>query len=74
MGTLDERQVAAAVDRVLNDVTAGLGPDAVRIDISFGTSPEIGIGTTEVTPTLTGLFLHPGETDDQLVVRLADTV
>lgn len=63
-----------AIERVGHDVEVALGPDAVHIGLSVGTNPEISIATTEVTPSVTGTFLHPGETEDQLTSRLASTV
>lgn len=70
----DDPQVTRAVGRLRADVTGTLGAGAVFIDISPGTSPEIVIATSEVTPSVTGLYLHPGEADAQLAARLADTV
>jgi hypothetical protein len=72
--TADDPQLVSAVERVRHDVEATLGNDALTIEISAGGSPEVAIATIEVDPSLTGLYVHPGESEAQLVTRLSDTV
>ena len=74
MTTGDEAQLVAAVERVRHDVAVTLGPDAVLIEISTGSSPEVAIATSERHPSVTGLYVHPGEYEAQLLTRLADAV
>lgn len=44
------------------------------VEISTGTDPEISIATTETNPTATGVSSHRGETEAELVTRLASAV
>jgi hypothetical protein len=74
VSSADDAQLVAAVERVRHDVAVTLGGDALTIEISAGGSPEVEISTIEVDPSLTGLYTHPGESEAQLVTRLADTV
>jgi hypothetical protein len=72
--SVDDAQLVAAVERVRHDVAVTLGSDALTIELSPGGSPEVEISTIEVDPSRTGLYTHPGESEAQLVTRLADTV
>jgi hypothetical protein len=74
VSSADDAQLVAAVERVRHDVAVTLGDDALTIEVSTGGSPEVTIATIEVDPSLTGLYTHPGESEAQLVTRLADTV
>lgn len=69
-----EAQLLRAIERVRKDVITTLGDDAVVIDFSTGTSPEVSIATTGTRPSVTGISSHPGESEAALVTRLASTV
>ena len=52
-----------------------MGDDAVVIEIPWGSEPaDACVYVPGVTPMATGVVTHPGESLDQLIVRLADTV
>jgi hypothetical protein len=74
VSSVEDAQLVTAVERVRHDVAVTLGDNALTIEISAGSSPEVAIASVEVNPWLTGLYVHPGESEAQLVTRLADTV